>query len=329
MYDIITIGSATRDVYIQSSDLKVIRSRKFIAGEGICFSSGSKLSVEEIYFTTGGSAINTAVTFAQQGLKTSVLCKVGDDAGGLAIKSRLKEVGADTKHILTDKKYKTAYSVIIHLPSGERSIFAYRGAASHLTQKEASLSFLDSTKWIYITHLGQESAKLFRPLLKSASKRGVKIALNPGSTQLKMGKKLVPFLNYVDVLFVNKEEAAYLTGVSFKKEQKIFQKLDKWVRGIAVMTKGPEGVIVSDGETRWEAGIVKEPRFLDRTGAGDAFGSGFVSAIILGGSVEDAIRLGTANSASVLGEWGANNGLLAAKSRPTKFGKLAIKQTRA
>lgn len=325
-YDVITIGSATRDVYIQSPDLKVVKSRKFITGEGVCFPSGSKLGVEEIYFTTGGSAVNTAVTFAQQGLRASVLCKVGDDAGGLAIKERLKEVGADTKQMLTDKKYKTAYSVIIHSPSGERSIFVYRGATSRINSKEVDLKFLDNTKWIYVTHLGQESARLFGPLLKTAYKKGVKVALNPGSTQLKMSKKLVPFLNYVDILFVNKEEAAYLTGVGFKKEQKIFKQLDKWVRGIAVMTKGPKGVVVSDGEARWDAGIVKEPRFRDRTGAGDAFGSGFVSAIIRGGSVAEALQLASANAAAVLGEWGANNGLLTKKNRPTKFGKLAIKQ---
>jgi len=323
-YDVITIGSATRDVYIQSRDLKVIKDRKFITGEGVCFPAGAKMDIDDIHFTTGGSAVNTAVTFGQQGFKTAVLCKVGDDSRGAAIKERLKGAGVATKLVLTDKKYSTGYSVIIHSPTGERSIFVYRGATSFLKPKDVDLSFLKNTKWIYVTHLGKESEKLFAPLLKEANMKGVKVALNPGSTQLKMGKKLIPLLDYVDILFVNQEEAAHLTGASYAKKEKLFKKLNGWVRGITVMTKGPDGVSVSDGESHWEAGVVKEPKFVDRTGAGDAFGSGFTSAIMRRGTIEDAIQLGSANAAADLGQWGANKGLLTKKDSPNKFGKVKI-----
>ena len=328
MYDIITIGSATRDVYLESSALKVVEDKKFETGKGICVSEGSKVEVENLFFTTGGDAVNNAVTFAQQGFNTGIICKVGEDFGGEMIEQRLNDVGVSAEFIVADQIHKTAYSTVIHSPSGERSIFVYRGATSYLTDKDINLDFLRKTKWIYLTHLGQESAKLFGPILKEAKKHGVKIAFNPGSTQLEMGHKLVPFLKHVDILFLNQEEASYLTGVDFKKEDKLFEKLDDWVFGIAVMTKGPEGVIVSDGKTRWEAGIVKEPKFVDRTGAGDAFGSGFTCAIMRGLSVEDAIQLGTTNSASVLGEWGANMGVLTRQDSIDKFGKVSIIKTR-
>ncbi|OGZ62585.1 MAG: hypothetical protein A3H51_02455 [Candidatus Spechtbacteria bacterium RIFCSPLOWO2_02_FULL_38_8] len=328
MYDIITIGSATRDVYLESNELQVIKDKKFKTGRGLCMPEGSKVNVENIFFTTGGSAVNTAVTFAQQGFSTATLCKVGEDFGGEVIEQRLHDTGVSTELITIDEEHQTAYSVVVHSPSGERSIFVYRGATSHLNLKNIDFSFLKNTKWIYITHLGQESAQIFEPLLKEANKNSVKIVLNPGETQLKMGKNLVPFLNYADILFVNQEEASYLTGVSFDKEEKLFEKLDKWVKGIAVMTKGPKGIIASDGKYRWKAGIVKEPRFVDRTGAGDAFGSGFTSAIMRGGTVEDAIQLGSTNSASVLGEWGANSGLLTREDAMDKFGLLDIKKSK-
>ena len=325
MYDIITIGSAIRDVYLESKELQIIKDKKFKTGQGLCMPEGAKVNVENIFFTTGGSAVNTAVTFAQQGFNTAILCKIGEDFGGEVIEQRLSDTGVSTELVIIDEEHQTAYSVIVHSPSGERSIFVYRGATSHLTLGDINLDFIKNTKWIYVTHLGQESAQIFEPLLKEANKNNIKIALNPGSTQLKMGKNLVPFLDYVDILFVNQEEASYLTGVSFDKEEKLFEKLDKWVKGIAVMTKGPKGAVVSDGKYRWEAGIVKEPKFMDRTGAGDAFGSGFTSAIMRGGTVEDAIQLGSTNSASVLGEWGANRGLLTKKDSPEKFGKVKIK----
>lgn len=326
MHDIITIGSAIRDVYLESSGLKVIKNKKFKTGRGICVPEGSKVDVENVFFTTGGSAVNAAVTFAQQGFGVAALCKVGEDFGGEMIEARLKEMGVSDELLIVDDEHKTAYSVIIHSPSGERSIFVYRGASSYLTLSDVDLAFLKNTRWIYLTHLGQESAKLFEPLLKEAQKQNVKIALNPGSTQLKMGRKLIPFLSFVDILFLNKEEASYLTGIEYKKEEKLFKKLDEWVKGIVVMTKGPDGVIVSDGLNRWEAGIVKEPKFADRTGAGDAFGSGFTAALMRELSIEDAIQLGTTNSASVLGEWGANRGLLTREDSLDKFGKVKIKK---
>lgn len=325
-YDIITIGSAIRDVYLESSGLEVIKNKKFKTGRGVCVPEGAKIGVENIFFTTGGSAVNAAVTFAQQGFSVAILSKVGEDFGGEMIEERLNDVGISDELFITDEDHKTAYSLIIHSPSGERSIFVYRGATSFLTLKEAKLDFLKNTKWIYVTHLGDESAKLFEPLLKRAKELGVKIALNPGSTQLKMGKKLIPLLNLVDILFLNKEEASYLTSVDFEKEDKIFKKLDDWVEGIVVMTKGPLGVIVSDGKTLWQAGIVKEPKFMDRTGAGDAFGSGFTSIIMRGGSVKQAMQLGSTNAASVLGEWGANLGLLTKEDLLNKFGELRIKE---
>jgi len=327
-YDIITIGSATRDMYLESSGLEVVKNKKFKTGRGVCVPEGSKVEVENVFFTTGGSAVNTAVTFAQQGFLVATLCKVGEDFGGEMIEERLKKTGVSSELVISDNEHKTAYSVIIHSPNGERSIFVYRGATSYLTPEEVNLNFLKNTKWIYVTHLGQNSAKLFEPLLKMAKKQGVKIALNPGATQLKMGKKLVPLLNLVDILFLNKEEASRLTSVDFKNEDKVFKKLDDWMNGVVVMTKGPSGVIISDGKTRWQAGIVKEPKFADRTGAGDAFGSAFTSVVMRGGNVEQAIQLATTNAASVLGEWGANRGLLTREDSAEKFGKLKIKKTK-
>ena len=49
---------------------------------------------------------------------------------------------------------------------------------------------------------------------------------------------------------------------------------------------------------------------VDRTGAGDAFGSAFTSGYIETGDISHAIQLGTANATSILQEFGATNGIL-------------------
>jgi len=325
-YDVITIGSATRDVFIwpKNSEIQVVKDKKYKAGRGICFSLGSKIDVPEMHFRTGGSAVNAAITFAKQGLKVASLCKVGKDSRGRSILRRLKQVGASTSLIIRDKKYFTGYAIIM-IAEGQRTILVHRGATEHLCCDEpVPYDKIKNTKWLYITNLGGESAKIFSPLIDFAHENGIKIALNPGKAQLKLGKELVSVLDKIDVLILNQEEAAYLTGVPFEKEEDIFNKLDKWIKGFVVMTKGPGGFSACDNKNIYAGGILKEPVYVDRTGAGDAFGSGLVSALIQGKSLEEALQLASANATGVLGAWGANHGLLSAGDDIYKFGDLKI-----
>jgi len=326
MFDVITIGSATRDVFIRPEEARVVKNSKYKTGKGLCFSLESKIDVPEIHFRTGGSAVNSAVTFAQQGLKTAILCKIGKDSRGKSILRRLKKAGVTTSFAIRDKKYLTAYSIIM-VAGGGRTIFVHRGATEHLCCDEpVPYNKLKNTKWFYITNLGGRSAKIFLPLINFAHKNNIKIALNPGKTQLKMGKDLVPVLAKIDVLILNQEEASYVTEVEFSKEKEIFQKLDKWVKGIVIMTKGPDGFTACDNQNTYAGGILKEPVYIDRTGAGDAFGSGVVCALIKNKPLDEALQFASANATGVLGEWGANEGLLAVGDDIYKYGKLDIKK---
>jgi len=125
----------------------------------------------------------------------------------------------------------------------------------------------------------------------------------------------------VDVLILNQEEASFLTKIPFNKEKEIFRKIDKFCPGIAIMTKGPLGVVVSDGRYIYKAKALKT-KAIDMTGAGDAFASGFISGLIKKkGNIEYAIQLGTANSAACLKEFGAKKGLLVNNQ---KFEKVKI-----
>jgi 2-dehydro-3-deoxygluconokinase len=326
MYDVITIGSATRDVFLmpKSEDMYFEKDPKYESGEGLCFSLGAKIDVPEIYFRTGGSAVNTAITFSNQGLKSAVLCKVGNDLSGDSIIARLREQDVSCDFVIQDKKYFTAYSLIIVAGRG-RTILVHRGATEHLCCDEpVPYDRIKNAKWFYITNLGGESAKIFFPLIDFARENGIKIALNPGKAQLKLGEELIPALEKIDVLILNQEEASYLTGVAFQKETELFKYLDKWMKGLIVMTKGPKGFTACDNKNMYFGGILKEPVYVDRTGAGDAFGSGLVSALIRGKSLEEALQFASANATGALGLWGANHGLLGTGDDIYKFGKLKI-----
>jgi len=77
MYDVITIGTATQDVFLKSRDFKVLKDERFITGQAECFALGAKIEVPDIFFTTGGGATNAAVTFARQVLKLPQFAKWG------------------------------------------------------------------------------------------------------------------------------------------------------------------------------------------------------------------------------------------------------------
>ena len=64
-----------------------------------------------------------------------------------------------------------------------------------------------------------------------------------------------------------------------------------------------------------KAGVLPVDAY-ERTGAGDAFGSGCISALIKGKSFEEALLWGTVNSASVIGYIGSQKGLLREHEMP-------------
>jgi len=325
MYDIITIGTATRDGFFEGINFFKIKNSRFRVGEGICLPFGSKIEVPKLTFTTGGVGTNAATTFRRQTLKTAVICRVGPDVSGEEIIRALKREGIDTKFIQKDPDTPTAYSVIFLTESGERTILSYKGTGEELTEKEIPWGKL-SAKWFYIGSLGGNK-KLLQKLFSFAKKNKIKVAGNPGARELKILKTEPKLLNNYDVFIVNQEEASYLVGIPYQREKEIFQKLDQWVKGIVVMTKGPQGVSVSDSKTLWQAGTFKERKLVDRTGAGDAFGSGFVAGLLKTSAIEYAIRLSSANATSVVEYIGAKEGIITKKhfQQSPRWKKLNIK----
>lgn len=306
MFDIITIGSATRDAFFKSKDFHIDRPHSASDKEG-CFILGAKLEVPEVVFTTGGGGTNTAVGFARQGLKTCCVSRVGDDFTAKEIEDELKKEGVKP-FFQTDKIHQTAFSLILVAPDGERTILEHRGANDYISEKEINWRKLKS-RWLFLDSLA-DNVKLLEDSLDWAKKNKVKVAMNPGKGILRLGNGLYKYLSSLSIFIVNQDEAGFVTGIDPKEEKALFEKLDELVQGIAVMTKGPGGVSVSDGKNIYKAGIPPSD-IIDRTGAGDAFSSGFVSGLVQSnGDIPLAVQIGTANSTSVVNYFGAKKGLL-------------------
>lgn len=316
MFDILTIGTATRDVFLTSRAFKVLKDKEhleklgFTTGEAECFAFGSKIDIEPPVLSVGGGAANAAITAARQGLRAAAIYKIGADELGASVTGALKKEGIAPLPV-SDKKAMTAYSTILLNQNGERTVLVHRGASDNLRVADVPLAKAKA-RWVYIAP-GNIAISVMEEIMKRLKRGGAKIAMNPSKAYIAHGgKKLKPLLGLLDVVIMNQEEASELSGEEYKKEKRIFKKLDDLVPGIAVMTKGSAGASVSDGRYLYRAGIFKEKKMIDRTGAGDAFGSGFVVGIVRTGEIAHALRLASANATAVVEHVGAEAGILSA-----------------
>lgn len=323
MHDIISIGSATRDNFLMS-DFKMIDWPETPSKKAIALPWGEKIGINKAHFTIGGNAANASVTFARQGFQSSCVAHIGKDLSGKEFLQYLKKEGVNTKLISKDKTLSTAYSVLLlDEKVGERTILSYHGASNAFNLSKAKRQKL-SAKWWYLS-LSGESDKMFPKLIQFAKENNIKVAFNPSGHHLKFRKKeILDALKDIAFLVLNEGEAAELVGIPFEQEKEVFKKLDELMPGIVAVTDGSNGATVSDGKNIYRCGIFPNEKVVDRTGAGDAFGSGFVaglmhwefsnSSLSTSGyplvAIQDAIRLASANAASVVEKIGATEGVL-------------------
>ena len=300
MYDVITIGSATVDVFgIISQRFKQIRL-------------GDKVLVDKVNFETGGGGVNSAVSFARMGLKTAFLGKLGHDHNAFKILHELKK--EKVKVIKTKpSKNHTSYSFILKSKQEQdRIIFTHKGSSDELSYNEFNKSEL-KTKWIYLATMLKKSFRTAEKIAKYAKKHNIKIMFNPSTYLALQGKfHLRKILKATNILVLNKSEAKLLLRTKSNNIVEILKGLRKIGPSIAVVTEGEKGINAYDGENYYHLPAYKV-KVISTAGAGDAFASGFLAGIFHKKDIVHAVELGMANAASVIQYFGTKNKLLTYK----------------
>lgn len=214
-YNFVSIGGATEDVFVRCDLSKIMRLEDVFSKQAfMCFSYGSKLNVEEIFFHVGGGALNTAVNFANLGFKSAAVVKLGQDSSADSILKTLKQRNVSTDLIHSAENCKTGFSVVLNSFEGDRTVLTYRGANSRLTIDNINWDAIRDTEWIYVSSLSGDSSEILDALSDFAEEHGVNMAFNPGATQIKRGiSGLKKILAQTEFLILNKEEASQLTEI--------------------------------------------------------------------------------------------------------------------
>ncbi len=327
MYDFITIGSATLDVFVETPDARIVSvASPEDKSEFMSFPYGAKLDVENFAFETGGGGLNTALNFANLGFKTACVVKIGSDPMAQAIQHKVKEGGVDTKHIVRSESEKSGFSVILTSFQGDRTVLAHRGTNASLRADEIDFSAIKHSKWLYLAPLNGASTAALDEIAAFAEENGVNLSINLGTSSIKNSKRDLPaVLGTAEIVIMNLDEAKMLTALNVRPDgaQEKFSACEIHpdvfaillalknvaVEGVVVITDGKNGVYAYDGATIYLCGEFPAS-VVSTLGAGDAFASTFTAVFAETGDIERALKFASVNAASVVEHFGAQRGFL-------------------
>ncbi len=337
-FDAILISDVSIDEFLRVDDAQVICDINHDNCK-ICFDYAEKIPVSQFSTSLGGNSANVAVGMAKLGLNVAVYSEIGDDANGNRFVRELGERGVNTSLLVQNHGETDIHSIIIY--KGERTILSYH------KPKTYKIRNWEEPKWLYYSSLPKDFEPFQRELvdyLKTHPK--VLTAFNPGVYHFKAGfKAYAPFLAITDVLFVNKEEAERILKQSDngsevcpppngsrlrahsadrqtilpgqpnqvelkQKTEHLHKVLQKLGPKMTIITDADNGASVHDGQNYYESKVYEiDKPVVDKTGAGDAFASGFLSALVRSKDVKTALTWGLKNSSACIREVGPMNGL--------------------
>jgi len=263
---------------------------------------GEKVLLDATNFLLGGNACNVAVGMSRAGHSTKLLAEIGEDAFGSTILENLHKENIDTSNIL--QKGESSFAVGIHFQH-DRTLFVQHHEREHvfpLMNMQAKLVFL--------TSLGSKWHHIYEQMIEAKNKNSFLLAVNPGTPQLTEGRAfLSPLIAVCDYFFVNKEEAQNLLTTTEEDPYRLLSLLHSLGPQVAVLMDGENGAYAQDKECIYFLSA-KKCEVVEKTGAGDSWTTGFLSAVVGGRDIPTAMRYGNANAVSVIGQIGAQAGLL-------------------
>ena len=318
-YDLICIGDVVMDAFIALKEAKVEWDKKHEHPE-LEMAFADKIPYESLMVAPAvGNASNVAVGARRMGLCTAILTAIGGDHYGTEILDLYHKEGVSTEYVKVNKNLPTNYHFVLTYKA-ERTILI-----KHQKYGYDDPRALDTrANWIYFSSIAEHTLPFHRKVADYLKKHpDVRMGFNPGTYQLRFGaKNLTGIYKHTYALFVNREEAAFILGTKTEDIKILFKGLHALGPKVVVITDGPKGAYASDGVEAYFMPPYPDPKPpISRTGAGDAFSTGFLCALIYGLPVQEALRWAPIESMHVVQYFGAQTGLLSKNALKTLLKK--------
>ena len=302
MYDLITFGKITADLYFKADSLTTKGNRLYLA-------IGGKYFIEDFEMHVGGGGANVAIGVKKNRLRTAVCSLLGNNEFRKAIlhKLNLKLV---PKNFLVFKQKHDNISVILLKNDGSRTILNYESNQQSLTLGKKILKRLDKTRAVYFGNLPYLSLAERAKLMRNFKNKGMLIFTNLSAIDTKRKRKdLLPILEATDTLIMNRYEISEILKKNPKKlnlKKNILSNLIEMKGKILIITDAENGSYAyEDNKVYYQKAIIPK-KIIDTTGAGDGYTAGFIAEYLKTQDIKLAMKKGAYYAAKIIGRIGAN-----------------------
>ena len=264
---------------------------------------GETVTGNQYQVAFGGKGANQAVAAGRSGANIAFIACTGDDDTGERVRKQLESDHIDISPVSVVGGESTGVALIFVNAEGENVIGIHAGANAALTieRVEAQRELISSAEALLMQLESPVESVL--AAAKIAHENHTTVVLNPAPARLLSDELLA----LVDIITPNETEAEKLTGIRVENDDdaaRAAQALHDKGIGTVIITLGSRGVWASvNGEGRRVPGF--KVKAIDTIAAGDTFNGALVSALLEGGSLDNAIRFAHAAAAIAVTRKGA------------------------
>lgn len=306
MNDFISLGDIVTDAFIKLKEAKVTHDEK-TDRDTLTLSFGDKIPYESVDVVRAvGNSPNASVCASRLGLNSALVSDIGDDRDGEECLESLKNDGVSTDFITIHKNKKTNYHYVLWYGSDRTILIKHENFEYHLPE-------INEPKWLYLSSLSENSFNYHKEILNWLKNHpSTALAFQPGTYQIKFGReKLKEVYKRAKITFCNVAEAEEILDLNTLGIEELLRRMRALGPEMVVITDGSKGAYSFDGKEMLFVPPYPDPiPPVDRTGAGDAFASTIAVALALNNALPTALTWGAVNSMSVVGQVGAQRGLL-------------------
>jgi sugar/nucleoside kinase (ribokinase family) len=268
--------------------------------------------VEGITLAVGGDAVNQAIALTRLGLDAKLICSAGRDNAGFFLRETIASTGADISGIYLADGYQTGVSIVMISGDGQRKFITpfTRDRPDYLPYAETAcvdasvVSIASLMLRPFVTPANV--LRIARPASERKSVVCADVVAHGGFCSFEELRPAMPFIDYI---FPNEEEGAFLTGRE-SLDGIADSLLAVGVKNVVIKI-GSRGCFLKNGETRLIVPAFDAPA-VDTTGAGDNFAAGFIKSLLDGRSPRECCLYANAAAGVAVGAVGANTGVKSA-----------------
>ncbi len=297
---ILVVGSSVIDLFMTVDKNHIeTRDRKVI------LNLGDKIPSEIKKLAVGGNGANVSVGLCRLEIPASFYTYLGSDVLSRKIEEDLSREG-----VALASKRGAIQNAPLHIIldfTEDRVILSHYEHVDH----DFSYDGQEKFDFIFLNSLADTWEGAYQKVYDYAKKNNIPFAFSPGSRQLdRLDDLIYQIIGHTKIFFSNKEEAVRIIKKEETDIKVILKELKKLGPSIISVTDGPNGAYAIDENNNCYFIKPAPTDSTEKTGAGDAYATGFFASILHGNNTSTAMTWGTLNAGGVMQDVGAESGLL-------------------